>query len=144
MHVQSSVIVNRPIDEAFGYVADFRNDPAWRAEVRELRLVSGEVAVGTHAIETSVLWGRRVVTETVITALEPNRLIAFDYVSGPFRVQGRRTCEPVDGGTRVTVELEWHPTSRVARVLQPAMAGVYQRTIERYVAHLGTILDEGR
>lgn len=144
MHVQSSVVIARQIDEVFGFVADFRNDPEWRAEVRELRLVSGEPGVGTHAIETSMLWGRRIVTETVITAYEPNRLVAFDYVSGPFRVDGRRTFEPAEGGTRVTVELEWNPASRVARLIEPAMARPYQRTIERYVDRLRTILEEPR
>ena len=143
MRVHSSVVIKRPIDVVFAYVADYRNDPAWRSEVREIRFLSEEpVAVGTHALETSVLLGRRVVTESVITAYEPNRRVEFDYVSGPFRVRGSRTFEPADGGTRVTSELEWRPASRLGRLIAPAMRPGYQRTLDRYLARLRTILED--
>jgi uncharacterized membrane protein len=142
VRVKSSVVINRPIGEVFAYAADYRHDPEWRAEVRELRYVSdGAVGPGTQVIETSVLWGRRVVTESVLTAYEPNCRVAFDYVSGPFRVRGSRTFEAVDGGTLVTSELEWYPSRRIARVIAPMMARSYQRTLDRYLARLGTILE---
>jgi hypothetical protein len=49
-----------------------------------MRYVSDDpVGVGTHEIETVVVWGRRVVTETEITAYEPNNLVSFGCVSGP-------------------------------------------------------------
>jgi uncharacterized membrane protein len=142
MRVAASVVVRGPIAEVFAYVADFRNDPAWRSEVREMRYLSdGPPAVGTRVRETSVLWGRRVVTESVLTVFEPGRRVAFAAVSGPFRVSGSRSFEPVAGGTRVTSVLEWHPTSRLARLVAPAMGRTYQRTIERYVARLPAILE---
>ena len=142
MRVRSSVLVNRPIDAVFAYVADYRNDPEWRPEVREMRYLSDDrVGAGTRALETSVLWGRRVVTESVITVYEPNRRVDFDYVSGPFRVRGSRRFEPVDGRTMVTSELEWYPTRRLARLVAPVMGRSYQRTLDRYLALLRTILE---
>lgn len=143
MRVESSIIIDRPIDAVFAYLADYRNDPAWRAEVRELRYLSdGAVGVGTHAMETSILWGRRVTTESVITAYEPNLRVDFDYVAGPFRVRGSRRFEAVEGGTRVTSELEWRPTSRVGRMVAPMMRRGYQRMLDRYLLRVRAILEE--
>ena len=142
MRVRSSVLIDRPIDAVFAYVADYRNDPEWRSEVREIRYVPDDrVGVGTHAIETSVLWGRRMVTESVITAYERNRRVDFVFISGPFRVRGSRTFELVDGATLVTSELEWHPTRRAARLIAPLMGRSYQRTLDRYLVRLRTVLE---
>lgn len=145
MRVRSSVVIDRPIEAVFAYVADYRNDPAWRTEVREMRYVPEDrIGAGSHVIETSILFGRRVVTESVLTAYEPNRRVDFESVSGPFRVRGSRTFEPVGDGTRVTSQLEWLPTSRVARLVAPLMGRSYQRRIDQYSDRLRTVLEGAR
>lgn len=143
MRVRSSTVISRPLDAVFAYVADYRNDPEWRSEVREMRYVPDhDIGLGTHVIETSVLLGRRVVTESVITAFEANRRVDFESVSGPFRVRGMRAVEPAGEGTRVTSELEWLPTSRLGRLIAPLMQRSYQRTLDRYVKRLCAVLEE--
>jgi uncharacterized membrane protein len=142
MRVRASVDIARPIDEVFAYVADYANDPAWRAEVRDMRFLSdGPPGVGSRVRETAVLWGRRVVTESVITAHEPNRRVAFEAVAGPFRVSGSRTVEAVEDGTRLTYELEWRPGSRAGRLIAPAMGRSFQRTLDGNVERLRTIVE---
>ncbi len=144
MRVRASVDIARPTDEVFSYVADYRNDPAWRAEVRDMRILSdGPSGVGSRVRETAVLWGGRVVTESVISAHEPNRRVAFEAIAGPFRVGGSRTLEPVEGGTRLTYELEWRPRSRAARLIAPAMGRSFQRTLDGNVERLRTIIETG-
>lgn len=143
MLVRSSVIVNRPVGEVFAYVADYRNDPRWRTEVREMRYTpDNNVGAGAHVTETSALFGRRVVTESLITAYEPNRRVDFESISGPYRVRGSRIFEPVDGGTRVTCELEWLPSRRAAKLIAPLMGRSYQRSMDRYAERLRAILEE--
>jgi uncharacterized membrane protein len=145
MRVRSSILVNRPVDAVFAYVADYRNDPEWRSEVREMRYVPEDgIGAGAHVIETSVLWGRRVVTESVITAFEVNRRVDFESISGPFRVRGMRAVEAVGDATRMTSELEWIPTSRVGQLVAPLMERSYQRTLDRYLMRLRTILEDAR
>jgi uncharacterized membrane protein len=142
MRVRSSTVINRPLDAVFAYIADYRNDPEWRSEVREMRYVpEGDIGLGTHVIETSVLLGRRVVTESVITAFEANRRVDFEAISGPFRVRGMRAVEAAGDATRVTSELEWLPTSRFWRLIAPMMERSYQRTLDRYVMRLRTVLE---
>ena len=102
--IESSVVINRHIEEVFTYAADYRKDPSWRGEVRELRYLSdGPVGVGMRQLETSRLFGRTVVTESRISVHEPGREASFEYVSGPYRVRGSRWFEAVDGGTRFTL-----------------------------------------
>ena len=143
MRVRSSVVVDQPVDVVFAYVADYRNDPMWRPEVTEMRYLTDEpIGVGIHALETSVLWGRRVVTESFVSRYEPNRGFDWDYVSGPYRVRGSRTFESVEGRTRVTSELEWNPSSRVARLVAPTMGRGYRRMLDRNLERLRAILEE--
>jgi uncharacterized membrane protein len=138
------VWIDRPIETVFAYAADYRNDPEWRSEVSEMRYVSGDpVGVGTHEIETIVVWGRRVVTETEITAYEPNSRVSFDYVSGPFRVRGSRSFERAERGTRFTFDLESQAVGRLDRLLGPLMGPVYQRQLNGSVARIRAILEAG-
>ena len=142
IRVQASVWIERPIEAVFAYAADYRNDPEWRSEVRDMQYVSDDpVGVGTHEIETVAVWGRRVVTETEVTAYEPNRLVSFGYVSGPFRVRGSRSFETVEGGTRFTFALESQATGLLDRLISPMMGFLYQRQLDGSVARMRTILE---
>jgi hypothetical protein len=89
------------------------------------------------------VWGRRVVTETQITAYEPNSRVSFDYISGPFRVRGTRSFEPVERGTRFTFDLESQAVGRLDRLLAPLMGPVYQRQLNGSVARIRAILEAG-
>ena len=140
--IRASVVIRRPVEDVFAFAADFRNDRAWRGDVRELHYLSdGPIGVGMHELETSRLFGRSVVTETRISVYEPNREVAFEYVSGPYRVRGSRYFEPVDGGTRLTFTLESQAGSRLEGLLDPVLAFLYQRMVNGYVLRLKTILE---
>lgn len=141
MRVRASVVIARPIADVFAFVGDFRNDPQWRSEVREMRYLSdGPLGVGTRLRETSALLGWLVVTESLIPVYEPNARIDFDSVSGPFRVRGSRTVEAVADGTRLTYELEWQPAGAY-RLVAAMVGGMYQRTVDRYLARAAAILE---
>ena len=140
--IQASVLIRQPVEEVFAYAADYRNDSSWRGDVRELHYLSEDpVGVGMHQLETSRLFGRRVVTESRISVYEPNREVAFEYVSGPYRVRGSRRFEPVESGTRFTFFLETSPGGRLDRVLEPVLKSLYQQMVDRYVLRLKAILE---
>ena len=51
MPIVDSVEINRPADQVWAYVADYRNDTSWRANVRQLhpsRPGPAQVGVTTH------------------------------------------------------------------------------------------------
>lgn len=136
------MLIERAVEAVFAYAADYRNDPEWRSEVKEMRYLSDDpVGVGTHEIETAVVWGRRVVTETVITAHEPNSRVSFDYVSGPYRIRGSRSFEPVERATLFTFALESEAIGLLDRLLSPMLGRLYQRQLDGSVARMRTILE---
>jgi uncharacterized membrane protein len=142
--VQSSIVIDRPIGAVFAFAADYRNDPSWRAGVTELTYLSDDpVGVGIHQRETSMLVGRRVVTESRVSVYEPNERVDFEYLSGPYRVRGTRTFEDLEGRTRFTFALESEPAGVVQRLVLPALNFIYQRQLDGDLRRLKAVI-EGR
>ena len=128
--VQSSIVIDRPVAEVFAFAADYRNDSRWRAGVQEVRYLSDEpVGVGIRQVETLAWMGRPVVTESMVSAYDPDREVAFESISGPYRVRGSRTFEAIDDRTRFTFALETEPVGFVQRLAMPALGLMYRRQV---------------
>jgi len=140
--VQASVDIDRPIEEVFAYAGDFRNDVAWRGEVSELvYLTPDPIAVGSRERETARFFGRTAVTETRVTAFDVPRRVAFEHISGPYRVRGSRAFEPVPGGTRFTFILDSEVSAAFERLLVPVLRRLFQRQMDQNVARLKSTLE---
>lgn len=136
-----SVVIDRPVHEVYVYVADGTTAPAWRASVRDIRLVTG-VPGGTGARYEQGMKGPggRISADYEIVEAIPDRLIAFQVVSGPARPRGRYDFEPANGGTRVTFALDWEPKGIKEKLMAPMVA----RTMPGEVAtldHLKRVLE---
>jgi uncharacterized membrane protein len=102
-----SIVINRPIEEAFGFLSNLENDIKWRSEWVETRNTSaGVLGVGATYCLTGEFLGRRVPTIYELTEYEPNRSAAWITVSGPLPLTFRRSFERVEGGTCFTVGYE--------------------------------------
>jgi uncharacterized membrane protein len=105
--VESSVVINRPLEECFAYLADLANDLEWRREwIDAEKTTDGPHGVGARYQLTGALLGRRIATEYETIAYEPTRLAAWKAVSGPLPLTFSRAFEGVEGGTRVTMRYE--------------------------------------
>jgi hypothetical protein len=78
---------------------------------------------------TGALLGRRIATEYETIAYEPNRLAAWQAVSGPLRLSFSRTFEAVEGGTRVTMRDEGEFRG-LLNLAGPVVAGIDRRPME--------------
>jgi uncharacterized membrane protein len=102
-----SIVINRPIEEAFGFLSNLENDIKWRSEWVETRNTSGGgLGVGATFCLTGEFLGRRVPTIYEVIEYEPNRSAAWKTVSGPLPLTFRRTFERVEGGTRFTIRYD--------------------------------------
>ena len=100
-------VINRPIEEAFGFLSNLENDIKWRSEWVESRKTSeGPIGVGSTFCLTGEFLGRRVPTTYEVIEYEPNRSAAWKTVSGPLPLTFQRTFERVKGGTRFTIRYE--------------------------------------
>ena len=107
-----SIMIKRPIEEAFAILANLENDVKWHSAFVETRNTSGgSLGVGARFLVFEGLLGRRAGDGTVyeVTEYEPNRIAAWKTVSGPLQLKFWRTFERVDGGTRFAVRYEGEP-----------------------------------
>jgi uncharacterized membrane protein len=103
--VETSVVINRPVDEVFEFVANIENLPQWAGPVLEAKQTSeGPVGVGTTQTQVAQLLGRRVETSQEVTEYEPNKKLSTKSTSGPIPIEVHYTFEPVAEDTRVKME----------------------------------------
>ncbi len=109
--IELSILIRRPIEEAFAFLADLENDVKWHRASVEVRKTSGDsLGAGARFLVFEEVLGRRTPgTEYEVTEYEPNRIAAWKTVSGPLQLQFWRTFERVESGTRFAVRYEGEP-----------------------------------
>jgi len=102
-----SIVINRPIEEAFAVLANLENDAKWRREwIEAINMSEGSLGVGATFRLVSEFLGRRIETVYEITRYELNRIAAWKTVSGPLPLTFQRTFERLEGGTQVSIRYE--------------------------------------
>ena len=109
--LELSIVIKRPIEESFAFLANLENDVKWHSAFVEVRNTSGgSNGVGAKFLVFEGLLGRRTTgTEYEVTEYEPDRIAAWKTVAGPLPLKFRRTFERVDSGTRFAVRYEGEP-----------------------------------
>jgi uncharacterized membrane protein len=146
IRIISQTTINKPVEEVFAFVADYRNDHRWRADVVSIRyLDESNTALGSRAVESLRTLGSTLVTESRCVEYEPGRKIVSQSVSGPVPVVATRLVEPADGGTRLTYRLDADEQGVLLyRLLRPVLLGWYQRKVDGYVQTLKRVLEAPR
>jgi uncharacterized membrane protein len=99
------IIVNAPVEQVFGFWKNFENFPRFMENIESIQVVGPDL---THwktkgPLGTSVEWDAK-----TISVVE-NQKIAWQSTEGTIETHGAVTFEEVDGGTKVTVGLEYQP-----------------------------------
>jgi len=102
---QGSVVIGRPVQEVFSFVADGETAMRWRPGVLDVKHLSGEGVGAVYRQGVKGPGGRRIAADYEVTAFEPNRLIGFKAIAGPVRPSGEYRFEASDGGTKVSFAL---------------------------------------
>lgn len=106
IHVQESVIVNRPIAEVYRFWRDFENLPKFMKHLEWVSIrdagVSHWVAKGPAGI--NVEWNARVINDV------DNKVIGWQSLEGStISTAGSVNFDEANGGTKVTVHLQYNP-----------------------------------
>jgi uncharacterized membrane protein len=105
--LEMSIVIKRPIEEAFAVLANLENDVKWHSAFVEVRNTSGgALGVGATFLVFEGLLGRRTGTVYEVTEYKPNRIASWKTVSGPLQMKFWRTFERVESGTRFAVRYE--------------------------------------
>jgi len=128
--VELSIVINKPTEEVFTYLANLENDLKWRREWVEAKNTSeSPLGLGTTFLLVGELLGRRMETVYETIEYEPNRMSAWKAVSGPLPLTFRRTFERIDGGTRVTMRYEAEVRG-FFKLVKPLVMSIGKRQLE--------------
>ena len=120
--VSGEILINRPVEVVFDYVADQRNEPLYNARMlRSEKITDGPIGVGTR-FRATARSGRRVVEMLIeITEYERARRLGSRTTMSSVEVNGGLTLEPVDGATRMRWSWEVSPRGPL-RMFGPLVA----------------------
>jgi uncharacterized protein YndB with AHSA1/START domain len=120
LSARAEVTIDRPIDDVYEFMADFRNNPSWCPPELEVRRLDGDGR--TQRYENKVKPGPRVLTNHYeVTREDPPRKLSFRGSNAMADFHGFYELEETAAGTRVVTvsNLEWR--GRVLRLLNPLM-----------------------
>ena len=142
INVQESIVINRPIDEVFAFVANFENNPKWESNFQKVKLLSSTPSgVGTKYQCDLKLPGQTAISIFEITEYEVNKKIVFEgEPAGPAKPDGSYLFESVPDGTKITLVPQ--PTFRgVFKLLEPMMAAYVRKQNRDHLNSLKRILE---
>lgn len=132
------VVIERPVEEVFAYLADNANEVDWQSNLVESSLTSdGPVGVGSTGRDVRRSMGMKIVNDWECTAFEPNRSFEFT-VTKPITFTAAYALEPDTSGTRVTMRAR---PAGLAKAVWPLMASMGRKQYAADFAKLKAILE---
>jgi len=108
--IEKSIEVGVPVPVAYGQWTQFEEFPRFMSGVKEVRQIDD-----SHVHWVAEVGGETREWDAEIVEQEPDRVIAWRSTSGTSNA-GRVAFEPVERGTRVTVEMEHEPEGMKERI----------------------------
>ena len=140
IHIEESIIINRPIEEVFAFMSETKNLPLWQTDVVEARHApEGPVQVGTKMSIVRAFMGRKMEGTADIVEYAPPTRYAYKTTSGP-EVTGVNTCEAVAEGTRFTTMFDMQ-TGGLFSLADPLVSRTIKRSVESGLATLKDVLE---
>lgn len=143
MRVEGDILIDRPIEEVFDYVADERNEPQYNPQMTSAeKITPGPIGVGTRF--RSVMTGAGVTADMTIEFTEfdrPNRITERTHMSN-MEITGTLYFDDVGEATRMKWVWDLAPQG-VYRFLGPLVRWMGDRQEQRIWTELKRVL-EGR
>ncbi|MGN7149397.1 SRPBCC family protein [Arthrobacter sp. SAFR-179] len=133
------VLIERDAMAVYQYLLDATNLPAWRNDVRSVKLVHGPAEAAGAAYRKMVAGrsGLSIPADLEITNVRPGAEIEFHVVSGPATRWGGYYLSTEDAGTRVRFAMEAKREGRFGFLSRLGfLNGMLQRRLSADVAQL--------
>ena len=136
-------LIARPPADVFRVISDVRLNPKWSPSSVAGQLLTLEpVGVGTRALETTVVMGRRVTVTSEITAFEADRHLSYRTSGGPFPFSGSFSTEPHDAGTDLTATFQT-TLPRGLSIFAPLFRALIRRQLGASIINLARVMEAG-
>jgi uncharacterized protein YndB with AHSA1/START domain len=141
VHVRGEIVINRPVDEVFDFVADERNEPRYNPRMlRAEKLSPGPVGLGSQFRAVMQSGPRRVVMTIEFTGYERPRRLASTTRLSTMEIRGTLTFDPVPAGTRMQWAWQVEPRG-LLKLVTPVVARMGQRQEQTIWAGLKRVLE---
>ena len=141
--IEGEIIIERPLEEVFDFVADERNEPHYNPRMLHAeKLTAAPIGVGTRF--RAEMKGRRRPVEMTVEFTEydrPRRLASTTELS-TMEIRGSLTFEPVPEGTRMRWQWILEPRG-LLRVLSPLIVRMGRRQEQTIWSNLKEVLEAG-
>lgn len=143
VRIDGEVVIDRPVEVVFDFVADERNEPAYNPALSGVdKLTPGPLGAGTRFQAVSRARGRSMGMTIELTEFErPGRLSSLTRMEA-MDVEGTLTFEPVGTGRRMRWVWDLHPRG-VLRVAGSLIARIGRREEQAIWARLKAHLEAG-
>lgn len=146
--IDGEIIIERPVEEVFDFVADERNEPQYNPQMRRVTQTSrGPIGRGTR-FHCEMSRGVELAWE-VVAYERPHQLggagrtvLRLLRAVPTMDIQGTLTFDPVPGGTRMRWSWQMAPCG-VFKLATPLVARVGQRQETRIWTSLKQLLERG-
>ena len=138
--VETSVHINKPVEEVFAFATVPENGPKWQEGLDSITDVSPERGIGARYTEVRRFLGREMNTIIETVELEPNTKWAGKVVEGPVPYEVTVTYEAADGGTKMTTRVEAEPKG-FFKVAQGAVQSQLAKSLEESGQNLKKLLE---
>ena len=144
--IVNSIEINRKPDDVFAYVDDLAKHGEWQQQIVSVNVeTEGPTRVGSRATEKRRLPGGTREISYEITEHNAPHKTSFRGINGPIRPLGTLTVEPLDGGTRSKLTLQFELTSHgLGALLAPLARANARKDIPKSHQRLKEILEHKR
>jgi uncharacterized protein YndB with AHSA1/START domain len=127
IRIKGDIVIGRPVEEVFDFVADERNEPRYNPQMRLAEKISdGPIGLGTRYRAEVVSGGKPVSMVIECTAFERPRRLASKTTMSAMDVAYTLTFEPVPEGTRMGWSGEVEPHAGL-RLIAPLVGWMGRR-----------------
>jgi uncharacterized membrane protein len=137
--IRNTIVVKRPIDEVFGYAAQFDRHPEWQEDLKAAT-IDGPAALGVTGTETRKMGPRVHTYQWRVSAYEPPHHLGFETLSGPMRPAGTMDFVSDGDGTRIDFQMELNPRG-VMKLLSPMIERNVQKVNTQHLEKFKEILE---
>jgi hypothetical protein len=139
--IEGEIMINRPLEEVFDFVADERNEPRFNPGMLRAELLTpGRVGLGSRFRAEMRTRPRPVVMTTEFTGYERPRRLALRGHLSAMEIRGALTFDPVPGGTRLRWSWDVQPRG-LLKLAAPMVARIGARQEEAIWTNVKRLLE---
>ena len=141
--MEGEIIINRPVEEVFDFVADESNEPRYNPRMGNAEQISeGPIGPGARFRTELETMGRTMPMIVEFTGYERPRRLRSVTRSSMMETEGTLTFELVSGGSRMCWSWDVQPRG-VLRLMAPVVGVIGRRQEQRIWGNLKRLLESG-